>query len=349
MPDTELDTSSVDTTPLSIAEAANAYAGTTETEEPDEGQPEVQDDPEGDDQAEDDLASDEDGESEVEGEDDPEGQVETEDETEAESDQGRFVSGNAKYTLPDGRVVTISQLASEHLMDRDYRQKTMETADLKRAIETQSLTVKQREEKVAEQAEYVSSLLQSIIPPAPDPAMADPNSLKFDLVAYNYQRATREQWLEHVNYLNGEQQKRKSAEAEDTVKGKKDKADAEWLKAVEKLPEFKDEIRVKAFVEQGFKFAEAHGYTRQEFAEEIAMDHRKVIIAKKAMAWDRLQANKAKATPKLEGKPPVVKGGQRLDPTRSKARASNAAMDRLNTTGKLADGVAALLALEGKG
>lgn len=353
MPDTELDTSSVDTTPLSISEAALAFAGTTETEEPDEGQPEVEDAPEGEDQAEDQPEPDEDEGEDTEGDPEDEGQAEDSDEAEQEPGQGRFAADDARVriTNPDGTTsfVTVAELKQGNLRDRDYRQKTMALSEEVKSFRAQSDVIKQREDKVAQQAEYVSSLLQSIIPPAPDPAMADPNSDKFDLVAYNYQRATREQWLEHVNYLNGEQQKRKAATAEEAVKGKKERADQEWSTLLSKVPEFKDEKRVEAFVKQSFSTGEAYGFTRAEIAETLATDHRMVLVLKDAMRARRMDAAKAKLPQKLEGKPPVQKGGQRHSPGQIKARDERAAMDRLNTSGSLKDGIAALLALEGKG
>jgi hypothetical protein len=337
-----------DDTPLSISEAANAYAGLPETEELEESQPDVEDAPEGDDSLDDQPDPDEGDGEEGEGDPEDEGQAEEGDE-DPDPAGGQYVSPKGKVRLPDGSEMLVADLIQGNLRDRDYRQKTMETADIKRTLETQSLSVKQREDKVAEQAEYVSSLLQSIIPPAPDPAMADPNSDKFDLVAYNYQRATREQWLEHLHYLNGQEQQRKSVEAEESVKGKKERADAEWTLALEKVPEFKDEKRVKAFVERSFEHGAAYGFTKAEIADALAMDHRQLLVIKDAIAWRQHQANKAKVSTKIEGKPPVLKGGQRSDPSRTKARDTRAAMDRLNQTGSLKDGIAALLATEGKG
>ncbi len=350
--DNELDTSSVDTTPLSLAEAAKAFAGTPDTEEPEQGQPDVEDAPEGDDQAEDaELESDE-GESEdTEGDPEEEGQAEDEEQDE-ESDQGRFVSPNGKVKLPDGKIVSIADLIAGNtdlpgnLRDRDYRQKTMAHAEDVKTFKAQSEVVKQRETKVAEQAKYVADLLQSIMPPAPDPEMADPNSPKFDLVKYIAAEATHKNWSAHLNYLSAEQQKQAEAADAEAKTGKKQKADAEWEKLLGKVPEFKDEKRVEAFVKQSFSTGEAYGFTKAEISDALASDHRMVLVLKDAMRARRMDAAKAKITPKLENKPPVLKGGQRLDPARAKAKDGRAAMERLNESGSLKDGIAALLATQ---
>lgn len=338
-----------DTAPLSLSDAANAYAGTMTTEEPDEGQPEDDIAPEGD-LAEDDAElaeEDEAGEDDEEGDPEDEGQAEDED-GEPESDQGRYVAANGKVRLPDGSTATVADLIQGNLRDRDYRQKTMAHAEVVKAFESQSQAVKQRETQVNERADYMVNLLNAIVPPAPDPAIADPRSPNYDPAGYISQKAQHEQWMQHLQYLDQQKQlstQQSQAEAETR---QKEKLQKEWASALEKLPELKDQKRLERFGQDVNKFGIEHGYSEQEMAV-VHHDHRNLVILKKAMAWDKLQANKSKVAAKVEGRPPVQKGGSRLDPTRAKARDGRVAMDRLQSSGKLADGVAALLALEGKG
>ena len=332
-----------ETTPLSISEAANAYAGATAPEEPDEGQPDDDFAPAGDEAEDDADLAEEAGEDDEEGDPDDEGQAE-DDAGEPESDQGRYVAANGKVRLPDGTTATVADLIQGNLRDRDYRQKTMAHAEVVKAFEGQSQTVKQRETQVLEQAAYVADLVRSIVPAAPDPEL-----LKTDPMAYIAQEASHKQWMAHLSYLDQQKQQATEASQAEATKTTQERAQKEWASLVEKVPALKDEKRAASYFADIEAIAKAEGYTIAEVQAEISQDHRKAVILRKAALWDKLQANKSKVAAKVEGRPPVQKGGARLDPTRARARDTRVAMDRLNTTGSVKDGVAALLALEAKG
>jgi hypothetical protein len=354
LPD-EISPTADDTTPLSLTEAANAYAGASETEEPDEGQPEVEDAPEGETEANEDDAPDPDGEDEetVDGEPEDEGQAEDEQDEETEEvGQGRFAADNAKVriTNPDGTVeiVSVADLKNGNLRDRDYRQKTMEAAEVRKTYEAKSSAVEQREKQLEEQRDYVISLVKSILPPQPDPAKADPRSPSYDPAGYQAEEVAYRSWASHLTHLETEKQRTEQERQAKTADETKERVVKEWNTALEKLPELKDAKRLEAFGKDTLKFGAEYGYTPQEIAN-IHHDHRQLLVIKDAIAWRKLQAAKAKIPEKIKGKPPVQKGGTRLDPSQSKARDSRVAMDALNKTGRFSDGVAALLALEGKG
>jgi hypothetical protein len=107
--------------PLSVEEAAKAYAGVTDEQAPeDTGQAEADETEEGDTaDVEDAELSDEDGEETDEGETDEEGETEDDSADEPESDHGRFVAKNGKVKLEDGSVVTISELIDGNLRQSD--------------------------------------------------------------------------------------------------------------------------------------------------------------------------------------------------------------------------------------
>ena len=334
-----------ETTPLSISEAANAYAGATTTKEPDEGQPEDDFAPDGD-EADDELLSAVDGEDEGDPADDDQADDGEDDDSsdDVESNQGRFVSDNAKVRLSDGTVTTIAELKSGSLKNADYTQKTQALATEREAVTVQSQRNKQYEQQLTEQAAYVADLVRSIVPDAPDPEL-----LKTDPMAYISQEASHKQWMAHLNYLDQQKQLASEASKAETTKTTQERAQKEWASLVEKVPALKDEKRAASYFADIEAIAKAEGYTIAEVQAEISQDHRKAVILRKAALWDKLQANKSKVAAKVEGRPPVQKGGARLDPTRARARDTRVAMDRLNTTGSVKDGVAALLALEAKG
>lgn len=289
--------------------------------------------------------------AEPEGEDveetDEEGQAETDDE-EPNSDQGRFVSHNGKVMLPDGTILPVAELIQGNLRDRDYRQKTMALADERRTIESQSSALKEQQQRIEEQAELVMALIQSKIPPMPDIAMTDPSSPSFDPVGYNHKRALHEAALADLQRLQDQKQlstQKSQAEAE---AARVAKANAEWSKLLEKAPELGDQKRLNAFAADIQSFGPKYELTPEEIGA-VALDHRLALILKKAIAYDKLQSAKPKVAAKVEGRPPVTKGGKRLSTDVQRSKQSGAAMDRLKQSGRTEDAVAAYLARLNKG
>lgn len=334
-----------DDTPLSLADAANAYANVSD-EEPDEGQPNADDDGDGA-NADEELPSDDeaDGEDE-EGDPDDEGQANDDEGDEPESEQGRFVSLNGKVTLPDGSVATVADLVQGNLRDRDYRQKTMELAENRKAIQTQSDAFKQQEQEIGTQRDMMVTLLKSIVPPPPDP-----NMLQTDPMGYMTQKANHDAWVAHLTDLEAQQQQATTASQARSAEDRKQKIDAEWKALVGKAPDLEDKKKLDGFVADLGKFGVTYGFSVDEIKSRLPSDHRLALVMRDAIRWQKFQANKGKTLPKKDAitRPPVNRGGQRLDPQRTQARAGRAAMERLNTSGSLKDGIAALLATEGKG
>lgn len=327
-----------DTTPLSLADAVAAYTSTPAEEEADTGQADAEDALDGEVNADEALPEDQPEGEDVDGEPTDEGQAE---ELEAAPEAaGQFVSPKGKVKLPDGSVVPVEELIQGNLRDRDYRQKTMELAESRKAHEAQSSAVKQKETQLSEQADYVVRLIKSIIPSPPDPAL-----LNTDPVAYMQQEAQVKQWAAHLNHLQQQQQQAKTAGQAEAETAMKETISREWNALQEALPELKDANRVKAFASDIQKFGAEYKFTPEEI-QQSALDHRQVLVLRDAIAWRKLQANKGKIAAKVEGRPPVQRAGNRQAPGVQNSRQTRAAMDRLNSSGKLADGVAALLAIE---
>lgn len=329
---------------LSLDQAAARYATATAPQAADTGQADDTEQDESE-QADDELqATDEAAGEEAEGETEDEGQAEEETDDEPETERGRYVAHNGRVKLPDGTESTVDDLIKGNLRDRDYRQKTMAHADEVKTFRAQSEAVKQREQQLTQQAEYVASLVRSIVPEAPDPAMADPRSDKYDPAGYIAAKASHEQWMEHLSYLDAQRQQAEQTRSTETAEQRLKRADTEWSAFIEKAPEFKDEKRTKAFVEDVHKYGTELGFTREELREAIALDHRQAVIMDGYIRWQKLQASKANLPKKIEGRPPVQKAGKRLNSSEQRARGANDALSRLKQSGSLADATAAYLA-----
>lgn len=310
---------------LSIDEAAAAYAKAT-TSEVDTDQTDIEDDDEG---------------VESDGEADDEDQVEDGDEdTDPESDQGRFVSDNAKIRLPDGTITTIADLKSGSLRNADYTRKTQELAEQRRSFEGQSESVKQAEQQLSQQREYMTSLLQSITPQAPDPSL-----LQSDPMEHMQQKEQYERFAQHLQYLQQESGRTQQEGAEKQQREHVERVNSEWGVLVGKVPELKEQTKAQAFADDIRKYGqEAYGFSLDELKAQIPGDHRMALVIKDAIAYRKLQASKPKVAQKVEGRPPVQRGGKRFSPKENQARRANDAYSRLRKTGSVEDAAAAYLA-----
>ncbi|HYE25090.1 MAG TPA: hypothetical protein VEG32_07815 [Clostridia bacterium] len=322
---------------LSIEQAASAFVKAT-SNGAGNSQPEEDAPIEGE-QA-DELQASEEGEGESEGESDAEGQSEEGEEgEEPDSDLGRFVAANGKVRLPDGTVSTVADLIQGNLRDRDYRQKTMATAEEKRALAEQSSAFEATKQQVNEQREYMAQLLESITPKPPDPEL-----LQSDPIGYMQQKAQHEQFAAHLQYIQHQLGASKAQTEEQARKERDERANAEMEKLKGAVPELKDDARLRTFAEDIKSAGLAAGYTLKEIAEAVPYDHRMALVLQKAARWDRLQASKPKAVEKVQGRPPVQKGGKRLTPDAIKAQHANEALNRLKQTGTVEDAARAYLA-----
>lgn len=331
---------------LSVDQAAAAYVKAASKEaEPGQSEEEVL--------TEGETTDEELPEAEAEEGEEADGETEAEDqaedgEDEPESDQGRFVADNAKVRLSDGSVVTIADLKSGSLRQADYTRKTQEVAEQRKQFETQSSAFQQREAQINQQAELVAELVKAIVPKEPDPSLADPSSPNFDIVAYNHQRAQHEAWSRRIAQFDQQRQQTMQAKQAEQSQATQQRAKAEWEALTAKMPELLEEARVKSFGEKLIAHGKHYGFTEDELKSIVPRDHRFSVMARDAIKWRELQASKPKAQQKVEGRPPIQKGGKRLNPSEAKARQASDALTRLGQTGTLNDAVEAYIALHNR-
>jgi hypothetical protein len=170
--------------------------------------------------------------------------------------------------------------------------------------------------------------------------------LETDPIAYWKAKGSRDQWIAHLQYLDGEAAKSAKAKAEAASTAEKETAEKEWAALLEKVPSLKDENKVKAFGDDLKKYGAEYGFTPDEIRRAVFSDHRQALVLRKAIAWDRLQASKANVAKKVDGRPPVQKGGVRQTSGQRQAKAASDALANLGKTGRLDDAVSAYLALQ---
>lgn len=330
-----------DDAPLSLSEAAKAFAASEAPQESDEDQSGPADAQEGD--ADDELPTDEEGEDDDNGDEDgDDDQADDEDDAgdeDPESEQGRFVADNARVKLPDGTFTTVAELKAGSLRNADYTQKTQAVAAKERELQSEREQTTQLKQHSEQLRDFTIAVMESFMPQPPDPKLFDEDPMAFFRAEREY-KARKEQF----DYLKAQKQWEGQQAQVTAQKEAKTKADTEWASLVKEMPELKDTERRNAVVTDLFKHGQEFGFDEQEIRSALTFDHRQVVVLSDAMKWRKLQASKAKTQAKVEGRPPIQKGGKRLNPNGMKRREAKVAMDRLSTSGSLKDGVRAFLA-----
>lgn len=309
-----------DSGPLTVSEAAERFGsllGGDATEEQTDTTPEVE-------EAE--------GEpSEVEAE--PEGGEETEEAAEAEEPDTEEVEDETpeprrwKVKASGEEIeVTEEELVKGYQRDSDYRKKTTEIAEVKRAVEAE----RQHNEQILNS---LVPLLQAQIQDKfagvdwPQLAQEDPTQ-------YVALRAEFEAHVNRVNMAYAEQQRIAEASRQKSQEEHQERLKAEYQKMVERIPDIAHPEKGKVIRQDIKGYLSKVGYSDEEIGG--LADSRAAEIAYKAMLYDKAQKAKVAGAEKVKKLPKVQKSGvsQKADP---KSAAANAARERLRKTGKVDD------------
>jgi len=278
----------------------------------------------------------------VEGED--EGSDEDTEAAKAKAEEEAWLANKRKITVQGEELeVTADEAFKGYMRQQDYTRKTQEAAQLTQQITQERQFVKQEYESRINQLNQLSGVLyQELVgdqAKLAELAQTDPAQW----VAMQQHMAQRSQLLNQVNHHASAIEAMKKNESE---KSRLESLRQNEEKLLEKMPEWRDETKRSAATREIANALIAHGYTPDEL--NGLSDHRAVLIAHKAMLWDRSQAVKNKQV-KTEATPPKpVKPGNANTPSNAPAQKRiDDLAKRAKRTGKL-DDVAALLMARSK-
>lgn len=194
----------------------------------------------------------------------------------------------------DGKTVTLkkSQLPEVYrnqLLEADYRRKTAEVAEAKRAAQEQTEQIRQERTQYANQLDVSLHLMHKQLIgdqealaelARTDPAEWVARNAEFQQRINVYQAAVQQR--EHLT----------KAQQADEDRGHQEWRESERKLLQEKLPEWKDQAKAEAEQKLIAESLMGIGYSAQELSE--LFDHRALLIARKAALYDQLQAAKAK-------------------------------------------------------
>ena len=268
---------------------------------------------------------------------DEQGEPQAEAEAEAPAAEESEGEGEAITIEVDGKTVTLSksELADAYksgLRQADYTKKTMEAAELRKSADAEIAKARQERETFArtlqEQAVVLSAALQE------QQAVDWQHLLNTDPVEYLKQQHLAQQRQAALQRTQQEQQKlyqQQQQEQQQSVR----KYIAEQQEALlAKLPEWKDDKKATAEKQAISDYLTHSGYTAEEVGN--AADHRAIILARKAMLYDKMIASASAAAKKVSDLPnkPAIRPGSGSAPAIDKR---GAAFQKLTKTGSIRD------------
>lgn len=223
----------------------------------------------------------------------------------------------------DGKEVelTESELAEHYkngLRQKDYTQKTMETAEVRKAAEAEATKAKAERDSYAQKLQHFaireSGNLQELQSKLTEELLdSDPVEylrLERTLHARQAQLTQAQQELQQI----GLQQRNEQEQAAQSYQQQQ----LEALQA--KLPEWKDPVKAKAEADKIKDFLIANDFGMEDIAQ--MGDHRLVLMARKAMQFDALQAKAREAVKKVQAAPAKVeRPGNGVAPTDGRTKA----------------------------
>lgn len=265
----------------------------------------------------------EEGTAETSEEDGPQSEEATEESEGNPGDADKGAEDEPVITLKGGEQVKLAELTDGYMRRKDYSQKTAETANIKRNLE--SMTA-----RVTNTVNAVVEFLANQLPPEPDHALAirDPNE-------YTRQSAVFQAGLKQINQLIEMANEPKSV-ADNLTREQHDQlVQAEYGKLVESFPQTKTPEGRERFFNDTFALARDFGFSDDEM--QGVVDHRIFKMAHYARLGIEAEKAKQKAMTKVANAPLTTapqKQRQNLDSQRNKE-----AMAKLRKTGSIKDAV----------
>lgn len=280
---------------------------------------------------------DEPGPDEVEATDDDD----STDEEEAGPDysKGKFASDDAKVTLKDGSILSVTDLKRGYLAQQDSSRRDQELRAKEQELKANNTKMNEIAQALVAQRDFLLQYAEKKAPKAPPRDM-----LETDPIGYWRAKAEYDDDLTEFNalqYHRQAEQQRLQEEAGEALKAFKNE---EARKLFEAIPEFrKPEVYNKFWSDAQRVMSEKYGIMPEELAETI--DSRMYKAMRDLIKFHNAQAAAPKVKEQLQGKPQMLKGGQRPDPKTKISRDAKSRTEQLRKTGRPEDAVAAIMDL----
>ena len=235
--------------------------------------------------------------------------------------------------------VTLDEALKGYSRTQDYTRKTQELAERRKAFDAEEAAVRAERAQTAQYLRQLEQVITEVTPKEPDwDKLRQENPVEF--------AAQWAQWDQYARELNVVRQQRAEAESklvQDAARQQQLHLEAEKQRLFESIPEWKDAEIAKADKTRLTTYANSLGFDDERLAQ--VDDHRVLVMLRKAMQWDELQAKKPAMQARIEKvktATPGPAGGGKAPVTEA-----TRALQRLAKTGKQDDAAAAFLSMLG--
>lgn len=274
-----------------------------------------------------------------------EAEADAEDVDEAEgSDEvaagGKFVSRDAKVRLDDGTVISVGELARNNLFQRDYTRKTEDLKADKQELTAKETKMNEIAQALVAQRDFLLQYSEQYAPKEPPRDMLQTDPIGYWQLKAEFEDSQKARST--MDYHRQVEAQRMKDEAEAALVAFKSE---EARKLFEKEPEFrKPDVYDKFWAKANQVMVDKYGFTPDELA--ATFDHRYYLVMKDVLKLHDAQTKAPQVKEQLQSKPPMMKGGKRMDPKTKFSREAQQKTERLAKTGSLDAGVAKLLDLD---
>jgi len=243
----------------------------------------------------------------------------------------------------DGEEITIEELRSGHLRQKDYTRKTQELAENRKAMEAQYQEIERERAEYAQLLPAMAERIQQAAEQEPDwdtlydadPVMA--------AKAERQWRKEQEGRVAQLQAVQAEQQRMQQIEAQKREQMQQSYLEQQRHILPDIIPEWRDKKVAATEATQIRDFLLGEGFSEQDVS---GMSNATLVkLARKAMLYDRgeTRANEVKAKPKKPRTKTLKSGSRASQPKRTSA--AQEAQNRARKTGRVNDAAAAIKAL----
>lgn len=246
-------------------------------------------------------------------------------------------------TKIDGKPgkATLSELLKSYQLEGHVNQKSMQLAEERKAFEAEAQAAKQALQQTLQQA-------QSLLQVQEQNLLGEYNSIDWNALKHHdpgLYAATRQEMAERYNEIQSAKQYTNQHGMQLTREQRAQLLNRESQALEAALPEWSDkDVQQKEKAEVA-SYLTNHGFRPEEIAQ--VADHRAVVVARKAMLYDKLIAEQSTKTEvakkKVIKKPKVLKPGASKSSGQARAEAQKQKLKLVKQSGGNVDAIANLL------
>jgi len=243
----------------------------------------------------------------------------------------------------DGEEITIEELRSGHLRQKDYTRKTQELAENRKAMEAQYQEIERERAEYAQLLPAMAERIQQAAEQEPDWDTLYDTDPVMAAKAERQWRKEQEERVAQLQAVQAEQQRMQQIAAQKQQQMQQSYLEQQRHILPDIIPEWRDKKVAATEATQIRDFLLGEGFSEQDVS---GMSNATLVkLARKAMLYDRgeTRANEVKAKPK-KPRAKILKSGSRASQPK-RTSAAQEAQNRARKTGRVNDAAAAIKAL----